>query len=327
MCRTLPDSFPSLAQQFARLTHKPTDRQTDSACSSKRVCCPLTQGHPPHTKAQKCKAAFLEGCLLRLSATSNGLQLWTAVSGGGKQRRGLAFGNTKKRLGNLSASETFDKRALWVAQVNVHQVVRWRTVRYEKIKNKDQQPVHPLLPPADHHRGTERPICRRVSTCSTLRVSVLRSRNLFQTTCQKKTARKHLHVYLCSSRIRASILMNAGGSAWGAGFGPEPAIKCITLPQTLAPCLFSRFHLDPETRWQLQEPPEWRSTSRHMGRRWNGRGKLLSEIFHSARQFVVMDIFLTRGRFQGPVFSKRGSRRWKKTATRHVESDAKGSKS
>lgn len=65
----------------------------------------------------------------------------------------------------------------------------------------------------------------------------------------------------------------------------------------------------------------------HMGRRWNGRGKLSSEVFHSTRQFVVMDIFLTRGRPIGPVFSERGSRRGKMTATHHVESDAKGSKS
>lgn len=50
-------------------------------------------------------------------------------------------------------------------------------------------------------------------------------------------------------------------------------------------------------------------------------------VLHSARQSVVMDIFLARGGFKGLLFSEGGSRPWEKTATRHVESDAKGSQS
>lgn len=137
---------------------------------------------------------------------------------------------------------------------------------------KKPRRARPSLPAA------ERPICRRVSTCSTPRVSALRSRNLFQTTCQKKTARKHLHVYLC---IRASMLMMAGGSARGARLGPEPATKCVTSPPTtLAPCLASPLHL---------RPPGGDPRADVAGRRWDGRSRLWPEILHSARQSVESD--------------------------------------
>lgn len=146
-----------------------------------------------------------------------------------------------------------------------------------------------------------RQLATHLSMCQHLCVSAKETQSVHDNLPEEESKQTSACIFIRYNRASTQTSVRRPG--WGSGIDSEPTLKRIICRDVLV-LSFSRFHLDSKTCRQLPKPLEWRSMSQHMGCQSRGRDKLLSEIFHFARQLVRL-IFSFWRLAEGPVFDKR----------------------